>query len=60
MMLCIEPLPEHLSSVEARGIAALRLYQETAQLLREALQQQDRDVIEQTLQVIEQAHLPTL
>ena len=60
MLLCLEPLPTQLSSVEARAIAALRLYQETVQLLRDALQPQDREVIEQTVQVIEQAHLPTL
>lgn len=63
MLLCIEPVPAHLSPralapVEARGIAALRLYQETAHLLRDALQPGDRQVIEQTIQVIEQAHLP--
>jgi predicted nucleotidyltransferase len=60
MLLCLEPLPTHLSLVEARGIAALRLYQETARLLHAALQPQDRDVIEQTIQVIEQAKLSAL
>lgn len=60
MILCLEPLPAHLSLVEARGIAALRLYQETVKLLRDALQPQDREVIEQTVQVIELAHLPAL
>ena len=60
MLLCLEPLPAHLPPVEARGIAALRLYQETVRLLRDALQPQDCEVIEQGVQVIEQAHLPTL
>lgn len=63
MLLCLEPLPTHLSPrvlapVEARGITALRLYQETARLLGTALQPGDRQVIEQAVQVIEQAHLP--
>lgn len=60
MLLCLEPLPAHLSQVEARGIAALRLYQETAHLLRAALQPQEREVIEHAVQVIEQARLPAL
>lgn len=60
MLLCLEPLPAHLSPVEARGIAALQLYQETARLLYTALQPLDRDVIEQAIQVIEQAKLNDL
>jgi predicted nucleotidyltransferase len=60
MALGLDPLPEHLSPIEARGIAALRLYQETVRLLREALQPQEREVIEQAVQIIEQARLPTL
>jgi predicted nucleotidyltransferase len=60
MLLCIEPLPGHLSSVEVRGIAALRLYQETARLLHAALQPSDRDVIEQAIRVIEQVRLSAL
>ena len=59
-MLCLGPLPTHLPAVQARGIAALRLYQETAHLLRDALQPGDREVIEQAAQVIEQARLPAL
>lgn len=57
LILCLEPFPNHLAPVEARGIAALRLYQETARLLREALLPGDREVIEQTLQIIEEASL---
>lgn len=60
MILGLEPLPAYLSPIEARGIAALRLYQETFQILHDALQPQDRKVIEQTVQIIEQAHLPAL
>ncbi len=60
MALGLDPLPEHLSPIEARGIAALRLYQETVRLLREALQPQECEVIEQAVQIIEQARLPTL
>jgi predicted nucleotidyltransferase len=82
MLLCLEPLPAHLSlsvasaggnrvpalsasprtlaPVEARGIAALRLYQETVRLLHAALQPEDRDVIDQAIQVIEQAQLSAL
>jgi Xaa-Pro aminopeptidase len=60
MALGLDPLPEHLPPIEARGIAALGLYQETVRLLREALQPQEREVIEQAVQIIEQAHLPTL
>jgi hypothetical protein len=55
LALCLEPFPAHLSPAEARGIAAIRLYQETAQLLHEALLPQDRAVIEQALQVITEA-----
>ena len=43
------------ASAEARGIAALRLYQETVQLLRPALHAEQRDVLEQTIAVIEHA-----
>ena len=57
LILCLEPFPNHLAPVEARGIAALRLYQETARLLREALLPGDREVIEQALQIIEEASL---
>lgn len=60
LALCLEPLPTHLSPAKARGIAALRLYQETARLLHEALLPQDRQVIEQTLQLIEETSLGTL
>ncbi|SRR5579885_2965019 len=60
MLLCLETLPGHLLPVEARGIAALRLYQETARLLHAALQPQDRLVIDQAIQVIEQAQLSAL
>jgi predicted nucleotidyltransferase len=58
LMLCLEPFPPHLSPAEARGLAALRLYEETACLLRDVLLPDDREVIEQTLQVIEEASLP--
>lgn len=43
------------SPVQARGIAMLRLYRETATLFQPILQPQHREVIEQALQVIEQA-----
>lgn len=58
LALCLEPLPADLTPAEARGIAALRLYEETARLLRDVLLPDDRAVIEQTLQVIEEASLP--
>jgi predicted nucleotidyltransferase len=58
LALCLEPFPAHLSPAEARGLAALRLYQETARLIRDALLPEDREVIEQTLRVIEEAALP--
>ncbi|SRR5579885_2214170 len=58
LALCLEPFPAHRSPAEARGIAALRLYEETARLLRDALLPEDREVIEQTLRVIEEASLP--
>jgi len=58
LALCLEPLPAELSPAEARGLAALRLYQETARLLRGVLLPADREVIEQTLRVIEEASLP--
>jgi predicted nucleotidyltransferase len=60
LILCLEPFPPHLSPVEARGLAALRLYQETVRLLHAALLPEDRKVIEQTLQVIEDASLAEL
>jgi predicted nucleotidyltransferase len=58
LALCLEPLPADLTPAEARGIAALRLYKETARLLRDVLLPDDRAVIEQTLQVIAEAPLP--
>ena len=58
LALCLEPFPAHLSPAEARGLAALRLYEETARLLRDTLLPEDREVIEQTLQVIAEASLP--
>ena len=58
LALCLEPFPAHLSPAEARGLAALRLYEETARLLRDVLLPEDRAVIEQTLQVIAEASLP--
>jgi predicted nucleotidyltransferase len=58
LALCLEPFPAHLSPAEARGMAALRLYEETARLLRNVLLPEDREVIEQTLRVIEEAALP--
>jgi hypothetical protein len=42
-------------SIEASGVAALRLYKETAQLLRSALVSPNREVIEQTVLVIDHA-----
>jgi hypothetical protein len=59
LILCLEPFPDQLSPVQARGNAALRLYQETAWLLRDALLPQDREVIDRTLQIIEEASLAT-
>ncbi|HLY31941.1 MAG TPA: nucleotidyltransferase domain-containing protein, partial [Ktedonobacterales bacterium] len=56
-ILCLDPFPEQLLPVQARGIAALRLYQETAWLLRDAILPQDCEVIDQTLQIIEEASL---
>jgi hypothetical protein len=43
------------ASIEASGVAALRLYKETAQLLRSALVSPNREVIEQTVLVIDHA-----
>ncbi len=58
LALCLEPFPAHLSLAEVRGVAALRLYEETARLLHDVLLPDDRAVIEQTLQVIAEASLP--
>jgi predicted nucleotidyltransferase len=58
LALCLEPLPDDLTPAEARGIAALRLYEETARLLRDVLLPDNRAAIEQTLRVIEEASLP--
>jgi predicted nucleotidyltransferase len=58
MILFLEVLPPHLTPAEARGIAALHLYQETASMLRDALQPQDREIIEQALHMLERAPLP--
>ncbi len=44
-----------LITLEERGIAALRLYQETAYLLRPHFHIEHREVIEQAAKVIEQA-----
>jgi len=60
LILCLAPFPAHLSPAEARGIAAIRLYQETVRLLHDALQPKDCQVIEQAVQVIEQAPLAEL
>lgn len=43
------------SAVEERAIAALRLYQETLAIMRDALQAIHREVAEQTSQIIEEA-----
>jgi predicted nucleotidyltransferase len=43
------------SPVQARGIAMLRLYRETATLFQPILQPQHREVIEQALRIIERA-----
>ena len=43
------------SPVEERAIAALRLYQETFVIMRDALQAMHREVAEQTSQIIEEA-----
>ncbi len=58
LALCLEPFPAHLTPAEARGLAALRLYEETARLLRNALLPENRAVSEQTLKVIAEASLP--
>jgi predicted nucleotidyltransferase len=42
-------------SIENRSIAALRLYQETVRLLHPAFDLEQREVVEQAVQVIEQA-----
>jgi predicted nucleotidyltransferase len=42
-------------STEVRGMAALRLYQETVQLLRPILRPEHRDVVEETVSVIDRA-----
>lgn len=60
LALCLEPLPADRSPAQARGIAALRLYQETAWLLRDLLLPEDRQVIAQVLQLIEEASLATV
>ena len=49
--------PAHVISVEIRAIAALRLYQESAKLLRPILHSTHREVIEHSLQVIDEAKL---
>ena len=59
LALCLEPFPADLSPAEARGLAALRLYEETARMLHDVLLPDDRAVIEQTLQVIAEASLPS-
>lgn len=46
--------PHSLPSIENRGIAALRLYQETARLLRPYLHSEHWEVIEPLLNMIEQ------
>jgi predicted nucleotidyltransferase len=58
LALCLEPGPADLTPAVARGIATLLLYEETAQILRDVLKPQDREVIEQTLHVIAEASLP--
>jgi predicted nucleotidyltransferase len=49
----IDPVPD--LSIESRAMAALRLYQETAQLLRSSLQPQHREVVDQAVTIIDQA-----
>ncbi len=53
----IDTTPAHVISVEIRAIAALRLYQESAKLLRPILHSTHREVIEHSLQVIDEAKL---
>ena len=42
-------------TIEKKGIAALKLYQETVQLVQSSLLPEHRNVIEQSIQVVEQA-----
>jgi hypothetical protein len=44
-----------LTAIEARGAATLRLYVETVALLQDAIQPEERAVVEQVMQIIERA-----
>jgi hypothetical protein len=44
-----------LTAIEARGVATLRLYVETVALLQDAIQPEDRAVVEQAMQIIGRA-----
>lgn len=48
------PIHEEASSIEARSIAALRLYQETVRLLQPVLHPEHRETIEVLLRMVDQ------
>lgn len=51
----LEQVVSQRSNIEERAIAALRLYQETLVIMRDALQPMHREVAEQTSRIIEEA-----